>query len=161
MGTVFQLIIMRLLVLSISIALASAKGLPHRPNMTVEAAANCDPDYGWINGPDGTNKCYMVLRDSAYAACFGCGGSYYNSFNWFEAMQCCVANHGYLVQPSSQEEHALIKERLSLVDGEVFTSYWLGGREFYAEGTWQWVTGEPSSYTQWHEGEPNNVENED
>merc|ERR1711915_1006385 len=53
MGTVFQLIIMRLLVLSISVALASAKGLPHRPNMTVEAAANCDPDYGWINGPDG------------------------------------------------------------------------------------------------------------
>ena len=30
-----------------------------------------------------------------------------------------------------------------------------------AEGTWQWVTGEPFSYTQWHEGEPNNVENED
>ena len=30
--------------------------------MTPEAAANCDPDYGWINGPDGTNKCYMVLR---------------------------------------------------------------------------------------------------
>ena len=30
--------------------------------MTPEAAASCDPDYGWINGPDGTNKCYMVLR---------------------------------------------------------------------------------------------------
>ena len=32
------------------------------PEMTPEAAANCDPDYGWINGADGTNKCYMVLR---------------------------------------------------------------------------------------------------
>ena len=32
--------------------------------MTPEAAASCDPDYGWINGPDGTNKCYMVLRYS-------------------------------------------------------------------------------------------------
>ena len=30
--------------------------------MTPEAAASCDPDYGWINGPDGTDKCYMVLR---------------------------------------------------------------------------------------------------
>ena len=32
------------------------------PKMTPEAAASCDPDYGWINGPDGTDKCYMVLR---------------------------------------------------------------------------------------------------
>ena len=31
--------------------------------MTPEAAASCDPDYGWINGPDGTNKCYYILRD--------------------------------------------------------------------------------------------------
>ena len=30
--------------------------------MTAEAAASCDPDYGWINGPDGSNRCYMVLR---------------------------------------------------------------------------------------------------
>ena len=26
------------------------------------AAANCDPDYGWIDGPEGTNKCYMYLK---------------------------------------------------------------------------------------------------
>jgi len=31
-------------------------------NMTADAAASCDPDYGWINGPEGSNKCYMVLR---------------------------------------------------------------------------------------------------
>ena len=30
--------------------------------MTAAAAASCDPDYGWINGPEGSNKCYMVLR---------------------------------------------------------------------------------------------------
>merc|ERR1712233_155694 len=30
------------------------------------AAANCDPDYGWIDGPEGTNKCYMYLKDQAY-----------------------------------------------------------------------------------------------
>ena len=32
--------------------------------MTPEAAASCDPDYGWINGPDDSNKCYMILRYS-------------------------------------------------------------------------------------------------
>ena len=35
---------------------------PAQPLSTAEAAANCDPDYGWINGPEGTNKCYMILR---------------------------------------------------------------------------------------------------
>ena len=37
--------------------------------MTPEAAANCDPDYGWINGADGTNKCYMVLRSLTVLEC--------------------------------------------------------------------------------------------
>ena len=60
-------------------------------NMTAAAAASCDPDYGWINGPEGSNKCYMVLRvgpgsidvtppclqDQAFAACFPGGGGGY------------------------------------------------------------------------------------
>ena len=31
------------------------------------AAANCDPDYGWIDGPEGTNKCYMYLKVDLYS----------------------------------------------------------------------------------------------
>ena len=31
-------------------------------NSSALAAANCDPDYGWINGPEGSNKCYMYLK---------------------------------------------------------------------------------------------------
>jgi len=164
-------------------------------NMTAEAAANCDPDYGWINGPDGSNKCYMVLRDQAFASCFpnggggypgyscdpnnpNCynecydstccydpsycgGGSYYSSFTWFEAQQCCVANHGFLAEPSSQEEHDLIKERVTIMDGGAFVSYWLGGVDYFEEGVWQWSNGDPWSFENWHEGEPNNVDNED
>ena len=112
--------------------------------MTPEAAASCDPDYGWINGPEGTNKCYMILKETeitncglgnggggggvcspdyynCYAECYdptccydySCsGGSYYYSVNWYEAMQCCVQNYGFLAQPSSQAEHDLIKSRL-------------------------------------------------
>merc|ERR1712123_68790 len=188
----------KMMLLALCLGLASANTIQHRPkaaevNMTAEAAASCDPDYGWINGPDGTNKCYMVLKETAYAQCFpegggggdytcdpsnpncynecyntqccydySCGGgSYYTSFNWFEAMQCCVANHGYLAEPSSQEEHDLIKERLAMLDGDVHTGYWLGASDFYAEGEWQWATGAPVSFTQWHEGEPNDVDNED
>ena len=24
--------------------------------------AVCDPDYGWLPGPDGSNKCYMLIK---------------------------------------------------------------------------------------------------
>ena len=29
-----------------------------------------------------------------------------------------------------------------------------------AEGTWQWASGDPWGFETWHEGEPNNVDNE-
>ena len=29
-----------------------------------------------------------------------------------------------------------------------------------AEGEWQWASGAPFSFAQWHEGEPNDVDNE-
>ena len=32
---------------------------------------------------------------------------------------------------------------------------------FAAEGVWQWASGDPWDFTSWHEGEPNNVDNED
>ena len=39
-------------------------------------------------------------------------------------------------------------------------SYWLGGVDYFEEGTWQWANGDPFEYSNWHEGEPNNVDNE-
>ena len=48
--------------LSLCLATVYARNIVPDVNMTEEAAASCDPDYGWINGPDGTNKCYMVLK---------------------------------------------------------------------------------------------------
>jgi len=161
--------------------------------MTPEAAASCDPDYGWINGPDGTNKCYYILRDqqitdcglgyggggggvcspdyyNCYAECYdttccydySCsGGGYYGTVTWYEAMQCCVQNYGFLAEPASADEHELIKGRLQTLDGNYTNSYWLGGVDFFAEGTWQWVSGQQWGYETWHEGEPNNVDNED
>ena len=40
---------------------------------------------------------------------------------WFESMACCYANHGYMAEPVSQEEHDLIKNRL--VMGMVFVVF--------------------------------------
>ena len=52
--------------------------------MTPEAAASCDPDYGWINGPEGTNKCYYILRDQEIT---NCGLSYGMIFSAAKAAQ--------------------------------------------------------------------------
>merc|ERR1712113_316627 len=45
------------------IPIAAASPLPSGGNSSALAAANCDPDYGWINGPEGSNKCYMYLKE--------------------------------------------------------------------------------------------------
>merc|ERR1711970_1098992 len=151
---------MGMLLLSLSLCLATvhARNIIPDVNMTAEAAASCDPDYGWINGPDGTNKCYMVLRENeitncglgsggggggvcspdywnCYAECYDTtccydytcsgGGGYYGTVNWYEAMQCCVQNYGFLAQPSSQAEHDLIMSRLQTLDGNYTNGYWL------------------------------------
>ena len=33
--------------------------------------------------------------------------------------------------------------------------FWIGATDVQNEGSWQWVTGEPFSYTNWNVGEPN------
>merc|ERR1719182_971639 len=143
-----------MLLFFIPIAAASPLSSGGNSSALALAAANCDPDYGWIDGPEGTNKCYMYLKDQAYSACFpGGGGTYYTSFNWFEAQQCRVENHGFLAEPASQEEHDLIKQHLVIIDGaDAYTSYWLGGSDFYEEGTFQWANGDPFTFTQWGGG---------
>ena len=45
----------------------------------------------------------------------------------------------------------------------VWQSFFKGGcfsLIFPEEGVWQWSNGDPWSFTNWHEGEPNNVDNE-
>merc|ERR1712107_976554 len=50
-------------------------------------------------------------------------------------LNSCVQNHGFLAEPASQEEHDLIKQHLVIIDGaDAYTSYWLGGSDFYEEG---------------------------
>ena len=38
---------------------------------------------------------------------------------------------------------------------------WLGGNDIASEGTWEWITGESFSYSNWAGGEPNNYFGED
>eukprot|EP00091_Calanus_sinicus_P023830 TRINITY_DN8264_c0_g1_i1.p1 TRINITY_DN8264_c0_g1~~TRINITY_DN8264_c0_g1_i1.p1 ORF type:complete len:214 (-),score=59.28 TRINITY_DN8264_c0_g1_i1:42-632(-) len=130
-------------------------------NATAAPKAGCDPDYGWIPGVDGT-KCYMVVKDFSFSNCYIGSGDYYYGMTWFESMACCYANHGYMAEPVSQEEHDLIKSRLLMVNGEGEKSaWWLGGSDWFNEGEWRWSSGQAFSFTNWKEGEPNDVGNED
>ena len=36
------------------------------------------------------------------------------------------------------------------------SAWWLGGNDMYSEGEWNWNSGQQFSFTNWHEGEPNN-----
>ena len=77
---------------------------------------NCGLGYGGGGGgvctPDYYN-CYAECYDINCCYDYSCsGGSYYYSVNWYEAMQCCNQNYGFLAQPASQAEHDLIKTRL-------------------------------------------------
>jgi hypothetical protein len=63
---------------------------------------------------------------------------------------------GYLVSIHSAEENEFLVETFG---GEYH--YVLGFTAVAAEGVWRWVSGEPTTYTNWRPGEPNNAGNED
>merc|ERR1719510_2788348 len=125
------------------IPLAAATPLPSGGgNSSALAAANCDPDYGWIDGPEGTNKCYMYLKDQAYSACFPDGGGGYPDWSCDPANPNCYLDcyDSYCCQ-----------DPYACGGGTAYTSYRLGGSDFYEEGTFQWANGDPFTFTQWGE----------
>lgn len=76
---------------------------------------------------------------------------------WHEARDYCTLLGSHLVTIQDATENKYIYQ---------FTSgnTWLGATDEIEEGRWIWVSGEPWKYTNWEEGEPNNlapVPNED
>src|SRR5207244_546216 len=64
--------------------------------------------------------------------------------------------HGHLATLDSPSENQfLVKQFPQAIAG----GYWLGGFQLHGlldpAAGWQWVTGEPWSYTNWNSGEPN------
>jgi hypothetical protein len=84
-------------------------------------------------------------------------GHYYQridtTMNWHAAKAYCESIGGYLVTVTSEGEHNFVYDNL-VSNSPQFC--WLGGTDEAEEGTWEWITGEPWSYTHWAEGEPNN-----
>ena len=70
---------------------------------------------------------------------------------WISAKANAEARGGHLATVTSAEEWAVITNKF----GSKLLGCWLGGTDAVSEGNWQWVTGEPWTFTWWGRGEPN------
>ncbi|MES2389751.1 MAG: lectin-like protein [Bacteroidota bacterium] len=74
--------------------------------------------------------------------------------SWGRARHICDSAGGHMASITSEEERAFVAQ---LIDNEAVQTAWLGATDSLQEGDWQWVTGEPFTYMNWNEGEPNDL----
>jgi hypothetical protein len=74
---------------------------------------------------------------------------------WEQARDQAVARGGHLATITSPEEaDALVNAFGHRLNG-TYANFWLGGFRKNEGSPWQWVTGEPFTFTDWDRGEPN------
>merc|ERR1711874_399426 len=94
----------------------------------------CDPDYGWLPGAEGTNKCYMLIKGFDSSTCYSSDpwGGY--GMDWFDAMQCCYFQNSYLAEPQNQEETDKINTYLTIsTGGDRQNTWWMGATDMHHE----------------------------
>ena len=97
------------------------------------ATAGYVTEEGWIKNP--ANGHYYKLTAP---------------MNWLDAEAQAIEWDGHLVTLNSWEEESWIKTVFG--ENEYF---WIGFNDIAEEGNWVWSSGEPVTYTNWDEGEPN------
>ena len=71
---------------------------------------------------------------------------------WEVASQFCQNKGGHLAVICSQEENDFLFQQMKSLG---YNNALFGFSDKEVEGTWKWVNGTQSSYTNWHYGEPN------
>jgi len=69
-----------------------------------------------------------------------------------EAAQYCESKGGYLATLTSKEENDFV---YSYITQQGCESAYFGLSDAEREGSWEWINGEPFSYSNWYSGEPN------
>lgn len=86
-------------------------------------------------------------------------GHHYKAYNlgftFNEAKEYCELQGGHLATITSASENAIVTE---LADKAGRNNYWIGIHRD-AQGNYNWITGEKSSYSNWNREEPNNYLN--
>jgi flagellin-like hook-associated protein FlgL len=75
--------------------------------------------------------------------------------DWHQAKLDAESKGGYLATITSEQEFQTICSQIPEFHNESAMP-WLGGTDEGSEGNWEWITGEPWSYTRWSPGNPNN-----
>jgi hypothetical protein len=87
------------------------------------------------------------------------GGHHYlvstEDLSWQDAKRRCEELGGHLAVITTQEEQAFVTQ---LAAGRYL---FLGATDAEAEDVWEWITGEPFTYTAWMSGQPNNYGGEE
>lgn len=90
-------------------------------------------------------------------------GHYYKivdtPMRWKDAQKNCEQMNGHLVTIASQGEQDFVADLVARKGTKY--NYWLGGTDDAEEGVWEWVTGEPWSYSNWRKYQPNNSNSDD
>jgi len=114
----------------------------------------------------------LALNSNAQIYQWSGNGHYYEpvatttNISWIAASNAAVAAGGYLATITSSDENDFVYS-LIVTNDEVWQTNpggplgpWIGGFQTNGSsepaGGWTWVTGEPFSYSNWRNGEPNN-----
>ena len=102
--------------------------------------------YGFTIGLPGTDK--QINPDNGHAY-----QRFDTSLTWSDAKAACEGLGAHLATITSQAENDWVVYHMT-ADADL--SVWIGGTDQAQDGVWEWVTGEPWNYTNWHPDEPNN-----
>ena len=85
-----------------------------------------------------------------------------DAVDYMEAAAAAEAAGGYLATMTSAAENAWLTSTFGV---DALNIHWFGGYQLEGssepDGGWRWVTGEPWSYTNWRDGEPNDSDGEE
>ena len=75
--------------------------------------------------------------------------------SWNAAEALAVVYGGHLATIRNQDENDWLRATLGFAD-ETFRRMWIGLNDFDTQGSFEWVSGEPITFTNWSIGQPDN-----
>lgn len=83
---------------------------------------------------------------------------FYSESGWENAKENCEILGGHLATVTSQDENDAL---FQYVKSQNLSDVFFGYTDEKTEGVWEWVSGEISTYTNWGDTQPDNVDDED
>ena len=74
---------------------------------------------------------------------------------WTAAEAEAISLRGHLVTINNEEENVWVTQTFGQFGSGNYPLLWIGLNDATVEGTFVWASGEQSTYTNWHSGEPN------